>query len=51
MKIKIMLTWLQVGKKSEKQKLLNYVFNSVAQKYDLMNDITSLVFIEAGKMI
>ena len=29
-------------KKSDKQKLVNYVFNSVAQKYDLMNDITSL---------
>ena len=28
-------------KRSEKQKLVNYVFNSVAQKYDLMNDITS----------
>ena len=29
-------------KKTEKQKLVNKVFNSVAQKYDLMNDITSL---------
>ena len=29
-------------KKSEKQKLINNVFNSVAHKYDLMNDITSL---------
>ena len=29
-------------KKSDKQNLVNYVFNSVAHKYDLMNDITSL---------
>ncbi len=29
-------------KKNDKQKLVNKVFNSVAQKYDLMNDITSL---------
>ena len=29
-------------KKTDKQKLVNEVFNSVAQKYDLMNDITSL---------
>ena len=29
-------------KKSEKQNLVNDVFNSVARKYDLMNDITSL---------
>ena len=29
-------------KKSNKQKLVNNVFNSVAPKYDLMNDITSL---------
>jgi len=29
-------------KKSAKQKLVNNVFNSVARKYDLMNDITSL---------
>ena len=29
-------------KKTEKQKLVNKVFNSVAQKYDIMNDITSL---------
>ena len=29
-------------KKSNKQKLVNNVFNSVAHKYDLMNDITSL---------
>ena len=29
-------------KKSDKQKLINNVFNSVASKYDLMNDITSL---------
>ena len=29
-------------KKSEKQILVNNVFNSVARKYDLMNDITSL---------
>ena len=29
-------------KKTDKQKLVNNVFNSVAQKYDLMNDITSL---------
>ena len=29
-------------KKSNKQKLVNNVFNSVATKYDLMNDITSL---------
>ena len=29
-------------KKSDKQKLVNNVFNSVARKYDLMNDITSL---------
>ena len=29
-------------KKSEKQKLVNNVFNSVAHKYDLMNDLTSL---------
>ncbi len=28
-------------KKSDKQKLVNNVFNSVARKYDLMNDITS----------
>ena len=28
-------------KKSDKQKLINDVFNSVAHKYDLMNDITS----------
>ena len=29
-------------KKSDKQKLVNNVFNSVARKYDFMNDITSL---------
>ena len=29
-------------KKTDKQKLVNNVFNSVAHKYDLMNDITSL---------
>ncbi len=29
-------------KKSDKQKLVNNVFDSVARKYDLMNDITSL---------
>ena len=29
-------------KKSDKQNLVNNVFNSVAHKYDLMNDITSL---------
>ena len=29
-------------KKAEKQTLVNNVFNSVADKYDLMNDITSL---------
>ena len=29
-------------KKTDKQKLVNKVFNSVAQKYDLMNDITSI---------
>ena len=29
-------------KKSDKQNLVNNVFNSVARKYDLMNDITSL---------
>jgi len=29
-------------KKTDKQKLVDKVFNSVAQKYDLMNDITSL---------
>ncbi len=29
-------------KKTDKQKLVNKVFNSVADKYDLMNDITSL---------
>ena len=29
-------------KKTDKQNLVNEVFNSVAQKYDLMNDITSL---------
>ena len=29
-------------KKSDKQKLVNNVFKSVAHKYDLMNDITSL---------
>ena len=29
-------------KKSDKQKLVNNIFNSVARKYDLMNDITSL---------
>ena len=29
-------------KKSDKQKLVNNVFNSVASKYVLMNDITSL---------
>ena len=29
-------------KKTDKQKLVNKVFNSVAEKYDLMNDITSL---------
>ena len=29
-------------KKSDKQKLVNNVFNTVAHKYDLMNDITSL---------
>ena len=28
-------------KKSDKQKLVNNVFNSVARKYDLMNDLTS----------
>jgi len=28
-------------RKTDKQKLVNKVFNSVAQKYDLMNDITS----------
>ena len=29
-------------KKVEKQNLVNKVFNSVADKYDLMNDLTSL---------
>ena len=29
-------------KKTDKQKLVNNVFNSVAHKYDLMNDLTSL---------
>ena len=29
-------------KKTDKQKLVDKVFNSVAYKYDLMNDITSL---------
>jgi demethylmenaquinone methyltransferase/2-methoxy-6-polyprenyl-1,4-benzoquinol methylase len=29
-------------KKVEKQNLVNKVFNSVANKYDLMNDLTSL---------
>ena len=29
-------------KKTEKQNLVNNVFNSVADKYDLMNDLTSL---------
>ena len=29
-------------KKRDKQKLVNNVFNSVARKYDLMNDIISL---------
>ena len=29
-------------KKTDKQRLVNNVFNSVAHKYDLMNDITSL---------
>ena len=29
-------------KKTDKQKLVNKVFNSVADKYDIMNDITSL---------
>ena len=29
-------------KKTEKQKLVNNIFDSVASKYDLMNDITSL---------
>ena len=29
-------------KKTEKQTLVNNVFNSVADKYDLMNDLTSL---------
>ena len=28
-------------KRSEKQKLVNNVFDSVASKYDLMNDLTS----------
>ena len=32
----------KIVKKSDKQKLVNKVFNSVAHKYDLMNDITSL---------
>ena len=32
----------KIVKKSDKQKLVNKVFNSVARKYDLMNDITSL---------
>ena len=31
----------KIVKKVDKQKLVNKVFNSVAQKYDLMNDITS----------
>ena len=36
-------------KKSDKQKLVNNVFNSVARKYDLMNDITSLGFHRSWK--
>ncbi len=32
----------KIVKKSDKQILVNKVFNSVARKYDLMNDITSL---------
>ena len=31
----------KIVKREEKQKLVNEVFNSVASKYDLMNDITS----------
>mgnify|MGYP000588869469 CR=1 FL=1 len=32
----------KIVKKKDKQNLVNSVFNSVADKYDLMNDITSL---------
>ena len=32
----------QIVKKANKQNLVNNVFNSVADKYDLMNDLTSL---------
>ncbi len=32
----------KIVKKNDKQKLVNEVFSSVASKYDLMNDITSL---------
>ena len=32
----------KIVKKNDKQNLVNSVFNSVADKYDLMNDITSL---------
>ena len=38
-------------KKSDKQKLVNNVFNSVAHKYDLMNDLTSLGIHRNWKMI
>ena len=33
----------------DKTKLVNSVFSKVYKKYDLMNDIMSLVFIEFGK--
>tara|TARA_A100001015_G_scaffold25713_1_gene28890 strand:+ start:744 stop:920 length:177 start_codon:yes stop_codon:yes gene_type:complete len=36
-------------KKAEKQNLVDNVFNSVADKYDLMNDLTSLGVHSYGK--
>ena len=34
----------------DKTKLVNSVFSKVYKKYDLMNDIMSLVFIEFGRI-
>ena len=39
----------QIVNKSEKQKLVNDVFDSVADKYDLMNDLTSFGIHRAWK--
>ena len=39
----------KIVKREEKQKLVNEVFNSVATKYDVMNDITSFGIHRAWK--